>query len=130
VTLDDGTIGLVLEADREPDPPTEPWIALLPALDATVMGWQARDWYLGPHAPALFDTNGNAGPTVWAGGHIVGGWSQRQDGEVVVRLLEDPGREARLAIEAEVAALAAWIGPLRVVPRFRTPLEAALAAAG
>ncbi|HTS14710.1 MAG TPA: winged helix DNA-binding domain-containing protein [Candidatus Sulfotelmatobacter sp.] len=130
VTLDDGTTGLVLEADREPDPPTEPWIALLPALDATVMGWQARDWYLGPHSPALFDTSGNAGPTVWAGGRIVGGWSQRQDGTVVVRLLEDPGRDARLAIDAEAAALAAWIGHIRVVPRFRTPLEAELVAAG
>ena len=26
-----------------------PWIALLPPLDPTTMGWKERDWYLGPH---------------------------------------------------------------------------------
>lgn len=48
---------------------------------------------------------------------------------VIVRLLEDPGREARVAIDMETAALGAWVGPVRVVPRFRTPLEQELAAA-
>ena len=47
----------------------------------------------------------------------------------MVRLLEDPGREAHAAIEGEAAALGAWVGPVRVVPRFRTPLEQELAAA-
>ena len=103
-------------------------IALLPALDATTMGWTAQGWYLGPHGRALFDTNGNAGPTVWADGRVVGGWSQRRNGEVVVRLLDDPGAEARAAIETGAAAIGAWIGPIRVVPRFRTPLERELAA--
>ena len=49
--------------DLEPVVAPKPWVALLPALDPTVMGWQARDWYLGPHAAALFDRSGNAGPT-------------------------------------------------------------------
>jgi hypothetical protein len=128
VELDDGSTGLVMADDLDPEPPDGPWIALLPALDATTMGWTARDWYLGPHRRALFDTNGNAGPTVWADGRVVGGWSQRPNGEVVVRLLEDPGREARSAIETEAAVVGAWIGPVRVVPRFRTPLEQELAA--
>jgi len=130
VDLDDGSTGLVMADDLDPEPPGEPWIALLPALDATTMGWTARDWYLGPHGPGLFDTNGNAGPTVWAHGRVVGGWSQRRTGEVLVRLLEDPGRAARAAIEGEAAALGEWVGPVRVVPRFRTPLEQELAAAG
>jgi hypothetical protein len=99
---------------------------LLPALDPSVMGWQARGWFLGAHREALFDTNGNAGPTVWWGGRVVGGWAQRRDGEVVLRILEDVGAEAAAAIAAEAARLQDWIGPVRVTPRFRTPLERAL----
>jgi hypothetical protein len=87
------------------------------------MGWQDRSWYLGPHAPHLFDRSGNIGPTVWSDGHIVGGWAQRPDGEIAFRLLEDVGRATTTAIEAEAARLGSWIGPSRVIPRFRTPLE-------
>jgi hypothetical protein len=120
----DGEPGFVLAGDAEPSPATrEPWIALLPALDPTVMGWQGRDWYLGPHRPMLFDTNGNAGPTVWSDGRVVGGWSQRRTGEVPFRLLEDVGREKEMQIAAEADRLRAWIGDVRVTPRFRTPLE-------
>ena len=103
--------------------PVEPWVALLASLDSTVMGWKERDWYLGDHGPLLFDTNGNAGPTVWWDGRVVGGWAQRQDGEVVVRLLEDVGADASAAVEAEVEAVAAWLGSVRFTPRFPTPLE-------
>jgi hypothetical protein len=122
VALDAGT-GLVLADDAEPVPEPEPWVALLPALDATVMGWKERGWYLGVHAPALFDRNGNAGPTVWCDGRVVGGWGQRRDGAVVFRLLEDVGHEASAAVEAEAARLGAWLDGVRMIPRFRTPLE-------
>jgi hypothetical protein len=37
------------------------------------MGWKDRGWYLGPHRAALFDGAGNAGPTMWVEGRIVGG---------------------------------------------------------
>ena len=104
-------------------PAPEPWAALLPALDPTTMGWAGRDFYLGPHRPILFDRNGNAGPTVWWDGRVVGGWAQRRTGEVVLRLLEDAGADALTAIEAEAARLADWLGPVRVTPRCRTPLE-------
>jgi winged helix DNA-binding protein len=124
----DGTTGLVLADDLEPVAAPEPWVALLPSLDPTVMGWAGRDFYLGAHRPALFDRNGNAGPTVWWDGRVVGGWAQRRDGEVVVRLLEDPGTEAAAAVQAAAADLAAWLGPVRVTPRFRTPLERELVA--
>ena len=40
------------------------------------------------------------------------------------RLLEDVGTDATEAIEAEAARLTAWLTPLRVTPRFRTPLNA------
>jgi len=124
----DGTPGLVLPDDLDPVPAPGPWVALLPALDPTTMGWAGRDFYLGPHRPALFDRNGNAGPTIWLDGHVVGGWAQRATGEVVLRLLEDVGADATTAIEAEAARLTAWLTPLRVTPRFRTPLERELIA--
>jgi hypothetical protein len=130
VSLDGGATGYVLPDDLDPTPPVEPWIALLPALDATTMGWTARDWYLGSHRPKLFDTNGNGGPTIWVDGRIVGGWAQLRSGEVVPFLLEDVGTEATRHIEAEAAALEAWIGPARVTGSFPTPMEVALQAKG
>jgi hypothetical protein len=123
-----GATGLVLRDDElaaEGADPAEPapWVALLPALDPTLMGWTDRSWYLGDHAPALFDRSGNPGPTVWCDGRVVGGWAQRPTGEVVFRLLEDVGRAAAEAIAAEADRLGAWLGDVRVTPRFRTPLE-------
>ncbi|MFC9340702.1 winged helix DNA-binding domain-containing protein [Streptomyces sp. NPDC057020] len=132
VTLGEGT-GFVLPDDLDPVAEgasvPEPWAALLPALDPTAMGWQARDWYLDPeHRAALYDRSGNIGPTVWWDGRIVGGWAQRPDGEIVHRLLADVGAGAGRAIEAEAERLAGWIGDVRVTPRFRTPLERELGA--
>jgi hypothetical protein len=128
VALDGGTTALVLAGDDEPVPAPAPSAALLPALDPTAMAWKQRDWYLGEHRDALFDRSGNIGPTAWWDGRIVGGWAQRKDGEVVVRLLEDAGAEAAAAIAAEAQRLRAWLGEVRVTPRFRTPLERELVA--
>lgn len=124
----DGAPGIVLADDLQPTPAPAPWIALLPALDPTTMGWQRRDWYLGDYAKVLFDTNGNAGPTVWCDGRIIGAWAQRKaTGEVVFRLLEDAGAEVSAAVEAEAARLTEWLGEVRVTPRFPTPLQRQLA---
>jgi hypothetical protein len=125
-----GATGLLLAEDAAPVPAPDgaPWIALLPALDPAPMGWQERGWCLGAHRAALFDASGNIGPTVWCDGRIVGGWAQRKDdGTVVVGMLEDVGAEAGRAIAAEAERLQAWIGDVRVTPRFRTPLERELA---
>jgi hypothetical protein len=121
------TTGLVLPDDLEPVAEPAPWVALLPALDPTPMGWSERSWYLGPHAPALFDRSGNIGPTVWCDGRIIGGWAQRPGGEVAYRLLEDVGGQAGREVAAAADRLAGWLGPVRVTPRFRTPLERELA---
>jgi hypothetical protein len=128
VALDGGGTGIVLAGDDEPVAAPAPWAALLPALDPTAMGWKERDWYLGEHRAALFDRSGNIGPTVWWEGRIVGGWAQRKDGEVVLRLLEDVCADAVAVIDAQVARLQAELGELRVTPRFRTPLERELVA--
>lgn len=118
-----GQPGVLLAEDAEPVPEPAPWVALLPALDPTVMGWVGRDWYLGPHGPALFDRSGNPGPTIWCAGRIVGGWAQDAAGRVVYRLLEDVGAEASAAIDAAAERWTQWLAGVRVTPRFRTPLE-------
>ncbi|WP_328496763.1 winged helix DNA-binding domain-containing protein [Streptomyces sp. NBC_00414] len=139
VSVDEG-VAYVLADAVEPVEAVEPWAALLPGLDPTAMGWQERDWYCPPELrPALFDGSGNIGPTVWWDGRIVGGWAQRPDGEIAWRLLDGKGSdsedgggvgaEARDAIGAEAARLRSWMGPTRVTPRFRTPLERELASA-
>src|SRR5262245_17369232 len=126
VDLGGGGIGAALAADLAATDDPGDWAALLPALDPTVMGWSDRSWFLGPHAKALFDTNGNAGPTVWLNGRIVGGWAQRSDGVIAVRLLEEVGGDAKALIDAESERVQTWLGGVRVIPRFRTPTERAL----
>jgi hypothetical protein len=122
VELDDD-IGFVHPGDLEPEPAPEPWAALLPGLDSTPMGWKERDWFLGDHGAALFDRNGNIGPTVWCDGRIVGGWAQVPDGEVVVKLLEEVGGDRARLVEQERSRLTEWLGDDRITPRFRTPLD-------
>jgi hypothetical protein len=121
-------IGYVLARDTGPDEPLAPDISLLPGLDSTSMGYRQRDWYLpSAYVPALFDRAGNIGPTIWWDGQIVGGWAQRQDGEIAYRFLGDVPADANAALEQEIDRLKTWIGPVRVTPRFRTPLERELA---
>ncbi|HEY8057853.1 MAG TPA: winged helix DNA-binding domain-containing protein [Acidimicrobiales bacterium] len=123
VDLPDGE-GWALADDLEPVGAPAPWVALLPSLDPTPMGWKERSWYLRPeHVSALFDNSGNIGPTVWVDGRIVGGWGQGPDGTVAYRLLADVGSEAQVSIAAEAAALTDWLGGVVVTPRFPTPID-------
>ena len=114
---------VALADDLGPTEDPGQWAALLPALDPTVMGWSERSWFLGAHGKALFDTNGNAGPTIWLNGRVAGGWAQRPDGEIAIRLLEDVGADATAMIEAEAEHTGRWLAGVRVIPRFRTPTE-------
>jgi len=113
------------DLDQVDDP--EPWLALLPSLDSTTMGWKERDWYLGGHAPVLFDRNGNAGPTIWVNGKVAGGWAQRKDGKIAYEVLEDVGTETATMIETRVAQLRDWMGETVITPRFRSPHDLRLA---
>jgi hypothetical protein len=119
----DGRTGFLLPDDLEDTDPVEPWAALLPPLDPTTMGWFERDWYLGPYKTLLFDASGNAGPTLWWDGRIVGGWRQSDTGEVVLQMLEDIGSEGLRALEEEAARLTKWFGGTRVLPMFPSPLS-------
>lgn len=134
VELDEG-VGWVLpgEGDLAQELPDghedEPWAALLPTLDPATMGWKDRDFYLDPtYRSLLFDSAGNAGPTVWWNGEIIGAWAQRADGEVVWRLLADRGAQARAAVAAEAASLQAWLSEYGLLGRFTAPLTRELTA--
>lgn len=126
----DGRTGYLLADDREPlldGHGVDPWVALLPALDPTPMGWTDRSWYLGEHKLLVYDSNGNAGPTIWCDGRIVGGWWQDPDGVVVTHLLEDIGQHATAQVNAEADRLTAWLAGKVVMPRFPSPLAKAVA---
>ena len=122
VEVDSGP-AFMLSQDLAATQPQEPWANLLPSLDPTVMGWRDRGWYLGTHSRRLFDRNGNAGPTVWWNGRVVGGWAHMPGGAVAYRLLEDIGSEGEALVGELASELEDWIGHTRVTPRFRTPLE-------
>ena len=117
----EGTPGFVLPDDLESEPEPEPGVALLPALDPSIMGWAARDWYLGARGKELFDRSGNPCASVWWGGRVVGAWAQRKDRELAYRLFEDLGRDAAALIAAEADRLREWMGEVRIAPRTRIP---------
>jgi hypothetical protein len=128
VAIEEGT-GYVLPDDLDPVEPVEPWVALLPGLDPSTMGWKQRSFHLDEAlAAAVFDRNGNGGPTVWADGRIVGGWVQRRDGTIAVRLLTEVTDEQRAVIAKTAAELEALLGDVRFTVRFPAPLQAELLA--
>ena len=92
VSLDDGAVGYVLPDDLESTAPVEPWVALLPALDATTMGWTVATGIWARIGRAV-RPQWQCGPTIWVDGRTVGGWAQRASGEIALGLLEDVGAE-------------------------------------
>ena len=121
VSLDGGATGWVLPDDVEPAPGADPWAALLPVLDPTVMGWKERAFYLGDHGPRLFDSNGNAGTTAWWDGRVVGCWVQDEAGVVEVRPLEGLPRAATAALAVEAERLTDWLDGTRVSTVYPSP---------
>lgn len=121
VSLDRGERGFLLPDDLDPVQAPGPWVALLPVLDPTTMGWRGRDFYLGPHASRLFDSAGNAGTTAWVDGRVVGCWVQDDAGAVQVRLLERVPPRARSALRSEAAKLTAWLAGTRIRSSLQSP---------
>ena len=109
VRLEDGSPAYLHPDDTEVVEPPEPWAALLPVLDPTVMGWKRRDWYLGHHGPHLFDRNGNAGTTAWLDGRAVGCWVQDDAGVVRVHPLEALTKAETALLDAEAERLTRWL---------------------
>jgi hypothetical protein len=122
VSLADGSVGWLRADDLDPVAAPAPWVALLPVLDPTVMGWQGRAFYLGGYARELFDTAGNAGTTAWVDGRVVGAWVQDPDGVVELRMLDaDVHPSAREALVAEARRLTGWLGGQRVFTVYPSP---------
>jgi hypothetical protein len=121
VTLESGAVGWLLPDDLGEVPDPGPWAALLPLLDPSIMGWQGRDFYLGPHRPLLFDRSGNAGTNAWVNGRVVGCWVQDAAGAVTVRLVEPVPPAARRMLDTEAERLTAWLDGFRVRSPYVTP---------
>lgn len=113
----------VLDSDHHPQ------VALLPGLDSTAMGWKQRSWYVDDDpATGLYDRNGNAGPSVWLDGRVVGAWTQRADGLIATELHEEVDADVHAMIDAEASRVAAWLGDVRVRWRFASPASRRLQA--
>ncbi|SER26823.1 DNA glycosylase AlkZ-like family protein [Microlunatus flavus] len=95
-----------------------PWVAALPSLDPTTMGWKERAWYLPQSAEQAFDTNGNAGPTLWVDGRVVGAWAQAPDGRMLTHWFEAVPAARRAELDDRLAVLAAAVGETRYSVRF------------
>jgi hypothetical protein len=119
VSLDHGDYGWLLPYQIEQAPDPGPWVALLPTLDPTVMGWRRRRFYLDRHSEHLFDNNGNAGTTVWVDGRVVGYWAQDQSGVVQLQLLERVSTRAQRDLASEAKRLTEWLGGLQLATVFR-----------
>jgi hypothetical protein len=106
------------------------WVALLPGLDPTAMGWKQRGWYLPDAAADLFDGNGNAGPSVWVDGQVAGAWVQLPDGSLRVHWFRDVPERVCASVDEEVERLVAVVGDTRFTIRFPGVVHKALLARG
>ena len=123
VRLEREQTGWVMPDDVDPEPPVEPWAALLPALDPTTMGWKDRDFYLDPDfSSAIFDWAGNCGTTAWWDGQIVGAYVQDDTGQIELIVPTDPGPAGRAALQAEAKRLADWFDGEKVPALYKSPL--------
>lgn len=113
VSLEDGTPAWLRRDDLEVVPDPDSWVALLPILDPTIMGWQRRDFCVGSHRDAVFDSVGNAGTTMWADGRVVGWWGQDDAKRVALHPLESLSRSRTRAFEVRARQLTEWLGGVR-----------------
>lgn len=110
--------GWVAAGDESPVGPVGEWVSLLPGLDPTTMGWKQRGWYLPSVAADVFDSNGNAGPAIWADGRVVGAWMQDPQGRIRTQYFADVPARTRKAVVAEVERLTDLVGDTRFTVRF------------
>jgi hypothetical protein len=110
VALDGGSVGWLMPDDLDPVADPGPWVALLPALDPTTMGWRGRDFYLSPELrPLVLDTAGNAAPTLWWSGRVVGTWVQDPDGTVIAVPAVALPDDAMALVATATERLSGWL---------------------
>ena len=108
--------------------PDGPNVFFLPDLDPYIMGYRDRRCFLAAeHCAKVFDRAGNAVPTVWVNGRVVGAWGQRKDdGKAIYNLFEPVCDEERVLLADEAQRLQGFLGGEFLPPRFRTPFTRAL----
>jgi hypothetical protein len=124
VELDSGPAWLA--KDDPPLGPVEPWVAVLPGLDPTIMGWKQREWYLPDTSREVFDSAGNGGPSLWVDGRVVGAWAQTKDGAIHTHYFERVAAGRRREIDQRIEELKSWIGDTRFTVRFPGEIHARL----
>jgi hypothetical protein len=120
---------------RDFPPPDLPYVFLLPGLDPYIMGYRDRHRFLAPkHRAKVFDRAGNAVPTVWVNGRVVGAWGQRRacgeprrtNGNVIYGLFESVDEEERALLEDEAQRLEGFLDGEFLPPRTHIPFTRAL----
>ena len=106
--------------------PAERWVAVLPGLDPTIMGWKQRDWYLPETSSEVFDSAGNGGPSLWVDGRVVGAWAQTRDGTIHTHYFERVAAARRRELDQRIEELKSWIGDTRYTVRFPGDIHARL----
>jgi hypothetical protein len=115
-----------LAAEDPPLGPVEPWVAVLPGLDPTIMGWKQREWYLPKTSMEVFDTVGNGGPSLWVDGRVVGAWAQSKHGSIHTHYFERVAASRRREIDQRIEQLKSWVGETRFTVRFPGDIHARL----
>nr|MBA2463771.1 winged helix DNA-binding domain-containing protein [Nocardioidaceae bacterium] len=116
--------GWVAEGDEEVVGGSGRWVAVLPGLDPTVMGWKQRDWYLHSACADAFDRFGNAGPTLWVDGRVVGAWAQARAGELRTHYFVPVPAGRRREIDVLLDRLRSLVGETRFSVRFPGRIQA------
>jgi hypothetical protein len=105
----------------------DPYVSFLPVLDPYIMGYRDRRRFLdAAHQASVFDRAGNAVPTVWVNGRIVGVWGQRKDGSVTSGLFESLGEKEQWLLAAELNRLEDHVHGELLPTRIHTPYTRAL----
>jgi hypothetical protein len=126
--LDDDHLVLADDAGclRDFAAPDVPYVFLLPSLDPYIMGYSDRLRFLAPeHRKKVFDRAGNAVPTVWVDGRVVGVWGQHKDGQVFYKLFKPIG-DAEALLGEEMRRLEDFLAGEALPPGIRTPFTRAL----
>jgi hypothetical protein len=126
-----GDVHLLLKNDfqqlSEHIPPEAAWVIFLPGLDPYIMGYRDRSRFLAPeHVTKVFDRAGNAMPTVWVDGRVVGAWGQRKDGCVAYGLFESVGPKGQRVLADEISRLESFLDGEYIPSRSHTPFTRAL----
>jgi len=91
------------------------------------MGYHDRRRFLAAeHRAKVFDRAGNAVPTVWANGRVVGAWGWRKDDSVIYGLFDSVGAEEHTRLEDNRRQLKEFLEGERPAPYTRTPFTRAL----